>query len=166
MRQQRARRRDAGTTFIELLVSIVLLGTVVLAVLTALQVATTASVTSADHARAYALLHEASDAVFNAPRVSCAPPATEADIIDAYDDGFATLTRPEGWSTVTPTIEQVEFLNASEILGETVYTWSAVCQEDLTDSNGNPTPLKSQKVTIQVVSPDGSLTKILETVKR
>lgn len=159
------RERDRGLTFIEMLVAIVLLGTVVIAVVAALQVATTAAVTDANHSRAYILLHEASDAVFTAERASCAS-NTESQIIALYEAEFAGLTSPEGWSTVTPDITRIEFLNASEVDGRTVYAWGSTCQEGLTDSSGNPTPLKSQKVTIEVIAPDGSMAKSIETVKR
>ena len=157
--------RDTGLTFIEMLVAIVLLGTVVIAVIASLQVATTAAVTDSNHARAYVLLHEASDAVFTVERASCAS-NDESQMIALYEAAFVDLTRPEGWSAVSPNITRIEFLNASDVTGQTVYSWGSVCQEGLTDSDGNPTPLKSQKVTIQVSAPDGSMSKSIETVKR
>lgn len=158
--------RDRGMTFIELLVSIVLLGIVVIAVLVSLQVTTAASVTDAEHARAYILLHEASDAVFLLERESCLSTPDPDAIALEYEAAFVGLTPPEGWASVTPTITQIEFLNAAEVSGETVYSWGSTCQEGLVDSGGDPFPLKSQKVTISVTSPDGSFTKIIETVKR
>lgn len=168
-------RRDRGVTFIELLVSIVLLGTIVVALLVALQASTTASVTDAEHARAFIYLHEASDAVFLTPRMSCLD-GTEEQLIDYYDDAFAGLTAPEGWTSVTPVIAKIEFLNASDATGTTVYTWGPLCFEGPVDADGNgtidadedftETPLNSQKITITVTSPDSDLTKTLETVKR
>jgi hypothetical protein len=168
-------RRDGGTTFIEMLVAIVLLGTAVIAVLVALQATTTASVVDADHSRAYIYLHEASDAIFLTPRMSCLD-GTPADLMDHYDDGFALLTKPEGWESVMPVITKIEFLNASDVSGSTVYTWGPQCFEGPVDADGNgtidadedftETPLYSQKITISVTAPDGGLTKILETVKR
>ena len=166
---------DEGVTFIELLVSIVLLGTLVVAVLVALQASTTASTTDAKHARAFIYLHEASDAVFLTPRMSCVG-RTQAELIDYYDDAFVGLTTPQGWGSVTPVITKIEFLNASDASGTTVYTWGPLCFEGPVDADGNgtidadedftETPLNSQKITITVTSPDGVLTKTLETVKR
>lgn len=166
-------RRDRGVSFIELLVSIVLLGTIVVAVLVALQASTTASTTDAEHARAFIYLHEASDAVFLTPRMSCLA-GTEAQLIDYYDDAFAGLTAPQGWAAVTPVITKIEFLNASDTSGTTIYTWGPSCFEGLVDTDGDgsddqdftETPLNSQKITISVTSPDGDLTKTVETVKR
>lgn len=166
---------DRGVTFIELLVAVVLLGTAVVSVLVALQASTVASTTDAEHARAFVYLQEASDAVFLSPRMSCLD-GTDADLIDHYDDAFVGLTRPEGWGSVTPVITKIEFLNASDVTGATVYTWGPLCFEGQVDANGNgaidadedfsDTPLKSQKITISVTSPDGDFTKTLETVKR
>jgi type II secretory pathway pseudopilin PulG len=167
--------RDRGATFIEVLVSIVLLGTVVLALLTALQASTVASTTDAEHARAHALLQEASDAVFSSTRMTCVGNTVSA-LIDHYDNSFVGLTAPQGWESVTPVITKIEFLNASDSTGETVYSWGALCFEGPVDADGSGTvdddedftdlPLKSQKITIVVTSPKGSFTKLVETVKR
>lgn len=174
----RARRpvADRGATFVELLVAIVLLGTSVIATLVALQVTTTASVNDAKHARAFILLHEASDAVFTAPRLSCLPPNDEATIMAHYESYFSGLTKPDGWEFVNPDITKIEFLNASDTTGSTVYSWGPLCFEGPVDADGSgtidpdedftDTPLNSQKITIEVISPDGNLVKILETVKR
>jgi hypothetical protein len=173
-RGPRPPRRDTGSTFIELLVAVVLLGSVVLGVLVALQATTVASTRDAEHARAFVLLHEASDAVFTYPRLSCLA-GTESDLITHYSKSFDSgLTAPEGWGGVTPVIEKIEFLNASDSTGETVYSWGPLCFEGPVDLNGDGTvdedfsevPLTSQKITISVSSPDGSFTKLIETVKR
>lgn len=168
-------RRDRGATFIELLVAIVLLGTTVTAVLVALQASTVASTTDAEHARAFIYIHEASDAVFLVERMSCLG-VTEADLIAYYESAFVGLTTPEGWSGVSPEITKIEFLNASDTTGSTVYTWGPLCYEGPVDADGSgtidpdedfsDTPLYSQKITISITSPDGDLTKSLETVKR
>ena len=73
-------------------------------------------------------------------------------------------------------ITKIEFLNASDSTGETVYTWGPLCFEGPVDADGNGTvdpdedftalPLSSQKITIAVTSPDGAFTKHIETVKR
>lgn len=168
-------RSDLGSTFIELLVSIVLLGTVVVGVLVALQASIVASTTDADHARAYVLLHEASDAVFVSSRMSCVG-NTEAQLVAHYESAFSGLTSPQGWESVSPVVTNIEFLNAADSSGATVYSWGPLCFEGPVDADGNGTieadedftntPLRSQKITLQVTSPSGSFTKSLETVKR
>ena len=65
-----------------------LLGIGVIAILVGLQTATTASVTDASHARSFAVLHDASDAVYDAPRLSCE--VGETALIAAYSADLAT----------------------------------------------------------------------------
>jgi hypothetical protein len=69
-----ARRRDRGTTFVEILVSIVLLGTAVGGTLTALR--TTIASTERDDGvtKAGAWLHEAEEAIHRTPYLKCTDP--------------------------------------------------------------------------------------------
>ena len=188
-------RRDRGATFVELLVAIVLLGTTVVGVLVALQAATVASTTDAEHARAYAWLHDASDSVFETTRVACNRydgnnPALESSWDDqigdsddsaalgqntvwgSYNDAVTATPPPEGWSGGAIKISKIEFLKP--VGAETnTFEWGSTCFEGvIPDANGDgleddyrDTPLVSQKVTITVTAPDGSFTRTLETVK-
>lgn len=160
-------RRDRGATFVELLVSIVLLGTIVVAVLVSLQASTTASARDADHARATTFLHDASDAVYETTRLSCT--LGEAALISAYQLAIDTnVVPPTGWSGASAQVTRVEFLTSPDP-DSAAFTWSSAptdCREGVT-AVGDYTeyPLLSQKVTIVVTAPDGDFTKELETVK-
>jgi hypothetical protein len=187
-------RRDGGSTFIELLVALVLLGTTVIAVLVALQASTVASTVDADHARAYAWLHNASDSVFEANRVACNrydgtgdqldptnwpsqigdsnDTAADGTVWGVYNSAVAATPPPQGWSTAKIAITKIEFLKP--VGAETnTFEWGISCFEGvIADANGDglpddyrDTPLVSQKVTITVTAPDGAFTKTLETVK-
>ena len=66
-----ATSRDRGVTFVELLVSIVLLGTVGIAVLTTLRVTITGTQLQRDHSRALQWLESAAAVVQGTNRESC-----------------------------------------------------------------------------------------------
>lgn len=163
-RSQSVSHPDSGVTFIELLVAVVLLGTGVIAVVIGLQAATTASVIDAEHAQAFAVLHDASDVVFDAERLSCEN--GEAALVAAYGAGLASQVEyPDGWSVANVEIIKIEFLLAQEVDGRTTFTWSTSCSEGVQGSiDYTDVPLRSQKVTIRVTTPDG-IVKTLDTVK-
>jgi type II secretory pathway pseudopilin PulG len=95
-------RRDCGTTYIELLVSIVLLGTVGVAVLTALGAAATGARTHREVADAQLVLAQAGDQLTQVlPQaddsyVACAAPADYEPVVDAVDAGL-TVTSVQYW---------------------------------------------------------------------
>ena len=77
------RRRDRGTTFVEILVSIVLLGTAVGGTLTALRTTIVSSERDAGVTKASVWLRGAEDALHRAPYEQCSV-KTPAQIKDAY----------------------------------------------------------------------------------
>ncbi len=192
-------RRDRGSSFVELLVAIVLLGSAVVAVLVSLQATTIASITDADHARALAWLQAASDQVFEAERIPCAQydgtgdPAVWLNYTDRrglpsdapsanamtatawalYKNAVNGAQRPQGWASATIQVMKIEFLgkpNPDDAFFEwgTGYCFEGVQPDanlDGNDEDYRQSPLLSQKVTIQVTGPGGSLVKKIETVK-
>jgi hypothetical protein len=190
----RRNERDSGSTFVELLMAIVILGIGVVAVIVALQAATVASATDADHARAYAWLHNASDSVFEVPRVACNrydgtgdetllsnwinqvgdsnDTSVDGTVWGVYNDAVGTTPPPSGWEAATIAITKIEFLKPTGAETNT-FEWGTICFEGMIpdqNADGAPddyrdTPLASQKVTISVTGPLGSFTKTLETVK-
>jgi hypothetical protein len=192
-------RGEAGFSFIEILVSVVLLGTAVIAVLVALQASTTASSVDAQHARAYVWLHDASDSLYELPRQACnvytGDPANQAQYDDLsnwvprvgaagddsadgtvwghYSDAVELTPPPQGWAGGTISITEIEFLKPVDPESNT-FEWGPECYEglipDTADDDTAPddyrsSPLVSQKVTIEVRSPDGRVMRTLETVK-
>ena len=73
------KRRDHGSTMVEILVSIVLLGTASIAILIALRTSIHGSVVDKNLATAYEYVQSVSDQIYEAPRVPCyQTPATAA----------------------------------------------------------------------------------------
>ncbi len=107
--QGRRTRRDSGASFIEMLVSIVLIGTVGIAVLTALAAATRGAKTHHDLSEAQAWLASTGDAISDpdSPYVNCEL-TSAADIATAYE---LNIIAPITASTGAPTIDiiSVEF---------------------------------------------------------
>jgi Tfp pilus assembly protein PilV len=92
--------RDSGVTLIEILISIVLLGLVVGAMLTTLAVTVSASATERDHANAHAWLQTASDVLYGLERHDCGTiaAAQEGAVRAFYETEIkAVATNPEGW---------------------------------------------------------------------
>lgn len=167
----RSHRRDAGTTFVELLVAIVLIGTSVIATLAALQATTRATITDRDHAKSLEWLQAAADEVYNAPRVACyaqsSPGASANQAIADYETAVQSAQRPAGWDTATIDVVAVQFIGRAS--SSDPYSWSeGFCLESNPSTCPSGTycnsPQTAQKVTLRVVSPSG-LVKTLDTVK-
>ena len=99
-------RRDGGTTYIELLVSIVLLGTVGVAVLTALGAAATGARTHREVAGVQSVLAQAGDRLTQVlpaaddNYVACATPDDYAPVVESVDPGLS-VTSVEYWDRTT-----------------------------------------------------------------
>ena len=159
-RTQRQRRPagDRGSTFIELLVAIVLLGTVVVGTLAGLRAAITGSEIDRDHSRAFVWLQSATDAIATTPYLSCATNAPGV-ILGAYRAAVAAVPRPDGWDpTSGATIDVTSVTYLSRSAG--VDVWGSTC------ASGNAaSPVYPQLVAIRVTDPDGELIRTLEVIK-
>jgi hypothetical protein len=148
----RRRRRDRGQTFVEILVSIVLLGTVVGATLTALRTTIVSSRADEGQAKANAWLLAAEDAIYRTPYIPC-PSFTAAQVKSAYDiEVQATTTPPEGWAGGSVGVNVVFFWSKED--GQEV--WSDACG----------TEFSAQLVEIYVRSPSGDVGKTMQVIKR
>lgn len=94
------RRSDRGVSMIEVLISVVLMGTAGVAVLAALGVAATGAATNHRMAEARSWLVSASDAVTAADYVECAVAADYQDDVDAAlpDHDLVAVTHVEYWN--------------------------------------------------------------------
>jgi type II secretory pathway pseudopilin PulG len=157
------RATDRGVTLIEILVAIALMATVVVSVLVALQVATKASAVDRDQANLYAWLQAASDEVYNGKRTPCDDERGRGAVISDYDELVKLATQPDGWASTSATIEvtKVEFLGRET--ANDPFSWSEEFCFEGGDYSRNP--FYTQKVTIRAVAPNGTLSKVLETVK-
>lgn len=158
--------RDAGSTLIEQLISIVLVGTVAVAVLGTVRVTTLASGTDRDQANVYAWLQAGSDEIHNGPRMSCTH--GRSAVIAAYDALVKQATPPDGWSVsgASIAVTNVQFLGRTS--ESAPFSWSdGHCFESASCPAGPycESPLLTQKVTIRATPPKGGSDFVLETIK-
>lgn len=157
----RARARDVGVSLIEVLLAVVLMGTVVTGTLTALRSAVSASSVQRDHATAHAWLQSAADALYATDKVSCDPLAPDhgaSNTSAAYEALVRSVTNPERWEATQIRVADVAFWNAIPIgNGRTAYTFGALCHETL--------GLGLQLVEIEVRSPSGRILEQVQIVK-
>lgn len=159
--------RDRGLTLTEVLVAVVLLGTVVLSVIGAVQASVIGSYTERDHAKAYQWLQSAVGVLQSVDRVGC-----DLSVDDTYSTGEekvrlsyqtsirTTVINPPGWTdsqltVVTPiqVWDGTRYWNPADALTAT--------GKDCFDSDG----FELQLITIQVTSPDGRILETLQVVK-
>ena len=116
------RRRDRGTTFVEILVSIVLLGTVVGGTLTALRTTIISSEVDSNQAKANAwLLGSRRESTKH--RTNPCPSSDVAAVKSAYDSAVQTAPPPEGWAGGSIGVNIVYFWGKSD--GREI--WGDVC---------------------------------------
>ncbi len=135
--------RDTGATFIEILVSIVLLGTAGIAVLSALAASATGAAVQREVSTTQAALASAADAVTD---------------VDAADDNYVVCASPGSYAALvanaspraTVTVERVEFWNP------TTQAYQSSCVSADAD--------RLQRLTLS--ASDGDRTATLSVVKR
>lgn len=152
---------DLGASLIEVLIGIVLLGTVVTATLTGLATAITASALDRDHANAHAWLQTAADMLYARELDQCDPaadPATEiADTMAEYQSTIQQTDNPEGWSAANIQVTGVEWwsIDIDPSTGIGTESWGNVC--DSGDTN-------LQRVSIRVRAEDGRIVEEVEVI--
>lgn len=159
-------RRDRGVTFIEVLVAVVLLGTVGVGVLAALRVSVDATRLERDHARAYQWLQSANGVLQASPRVSCGYTlpddalyaSGEEKVRLQYEDAIrSSVVNPPGWGD-----SQITVLAPVKVWDGSRYWDPAAAPKPCYDSDG----YLLQLITLQVTSPDGDIIESIEVVKR
>ena len=146
-------RRDAGVTFVEILVTIVLLGTVVVGILAATQTSIIASRTAAEAAQVETALLSAVERVERATR-------DEGYTCDLSGPIYAATQLQLGVSAAeAPTYASISYEHL------TAAGWQpGACP---IDGGGLPQyqPNLVQRIRITMTSPDGGLSRTLEVVK-
>lgn len=162
-----ATSRDRGVTFVELLVSIVLLGTVGIAVLTTLRVTITGTQLQRDHSRALQWLESAAAVVQGTNRESCildpvldAGYASEEEKVRSkYEHAIRTqVDNPPGWDAdqlrIVPPVklwDGVQFLDPAES--------ERACSEHENENK------RLQLITIEVRDTAGQIVETIDIVK-
>jgi type II secretory pathway pseudopilin PulG len=155
------RATDVGTSLIEILISIVLLGTVVAATLTGLSAAITASAIDRDHANAHAWLQTAADMLYARELDQCDPaidPITEInDTIAEYQATVQQTDNPEGWGAANIQVIGVQWwsIDIDSATGLGTEAWGTTC--DSGDTN-------LQRISIRVTSEDGDIVEEVEVI--
>lgn len=134
--------RDAGVSFIETLVAIVLLGTVVVAILTAVRTSVGASSVAFESAQVETVLLNAVDRVERANQVLCD--------YEAYVDAAV----PEDWSAGSVSSSVQKLVGHT---GDPALDWSTCVTANGADD--------VVRVTITATSPDHGITRTITVVK-
>lgn len=155
-------RRDSGTTLVEILVSVVLIGTVVVAMLGALRVSILGGTIHRDHANAHAWLQSASDVLYASEKEDCDTSLSDGGrsaIIDKYQPIVDAVANPEGWTNSQIQVVGLDFWNATDTDRDGIveYRFGPVCQDSIN--------LALQRVTLEVRSPSGRIIEQVELVK-
>ncbi len=156
------RQSDSGTTLIEILVSIVLIGTAVVATLGALRISIIGGTIHRDHANAHAWLQSASDVLYASEKEDCNTSLSDggkSTIIAMYQPVVDVVANPQGWTNSQIKVVDLQFWNATDTDGDGIveYRFGDVCQDSIN--------LSLQRVTLEVRSPDGRIIEQVELVK-
>jgi hypothetical protein len=154
----RLSNRDAGTTFVELLVAIVLLGLVVVGVLAAVRTTVIGSATERDHSKAQQWLQSAVGVIEAQTFASCDPLAingatVEATYQAAVDDPLTGAKQPYGFTGASMDVQTPEVWDGDSFVG---FDTQSVCYDGVR--------LRQQRVRIVVSHPDG-ITEDVEMIK-
>lgn len=145
--------RDAGMSLVEVMVAIVLTGTLAVAGMVTLRASIVASGADRDHANAHAWLQTATDVLYGAERVDCGTQAntTAAAVADAYELIARGTPNPQGWPAASiSVVRPVKFWDGTS-------TYQGTCFDD--------SGINLQLIQLQVRAPDGRIVESVEIVK-
>ncbi len=153
---------DQGISLIEILVAIVLIGTVVVATLGALRISILGGTVHRDHANAHAWLQSASDVLYAREKVDCSttdPDGGKVAILAQYQPTVDIVPNPETWTNSQIRLIDVQFWNATDTDSDGIveYRFGTVCQDTIN--------LSLQRITLEVRSPNGRIIEQVELIK-
>jgi hypothetical protein len=158
------RHRDRGVSLVEILVSIVLLGTAVISTLTAVRASVIGTRIERDHSKAQQWLQSAAGIIEDVDFGDCASVSISGDQIrDAYQAAidYDDVTNPDGAKTPYG-------FDDGQIIVDVPDVWNGIAWVAFADQSQclDDKLLRQQRVTIKVISPDGTITETVEVVKR
>lgn len=152
-------RRDQGVSFIEVLVAVVLLGTIVVVTLVAVRTTIIATRLERDHSKAQQWLQSAVQVVEDESFGDCRVgdiPQSQTDTIALYQGRInASAQPPYGWSgSQLRIVPPLDVWNGSTWVQ---YTTATDCYDDY--------GLKLQRITVEARSPAGEILETVQVVK-
>lgn len=155
-----APRSDVGATFVEILISLVLLGTVLIATLTAMRTTIIATSIERDHSKAQQWLQSAIGIIEDVDFGDCSDvalsgPQIEAAYQDAIDDPVTGAQQPYNFVGATIDVFEPDVWDGSQWVA---FGDQSQCLDDEL--------LRQQRVTVEVRSPDGNIIESVQLVKR
>ncbi len=160
---------DRGSSLIEILISVVLLGTVVIATLGATVASVIGTGVGRDHAKAYQWLQSAGGVLQAADRIGCdhdpANEPTDAAFTDGEEKvrvGYENSIRDVVVSPIEWQDSQITVLYPVKVWDGNKYWEPATAPKPCFDADG----YLLQLITLQVTSPDGDIIETIQVVKR
>ena len=144
--------RDRGQSLVEVLIAIVLTGTLAVAGMITLRASIVGSTLDRDHANAHAWLQTATDVLYGAPREDCGTEAIPepTKVANAYDAVIKATPNPRNWSpSLIQVVRPVKFWDGELLFGDVCYGAG----------------INLQLITIQVSAPDGRIVESVQIVK-
>jgi hypothetical protein len=154
-------RRDAGVTFVEILLAIVLLGGVVAGTMVTLRATILGGTIQRDHANAHGWLQSASDVLYAHPKLACDPSSSDLGhqaIVDDYEAVIDAVANPQGWKDwQIRIVPPIQFWNSGQTDADpdVEFFFGSDCDPSLT----------LQLIEIEVRSTNGKIIETVEIVK-
>lgn len=156
--------RDRGVTFVEILITIVLMGTVVLGILAAVRTTVIASARSREAAQIETTLVNAADRINRAP-VSCDYTVHVAKAVEAQGwDGAAVRVLHEYFAPNSPAAKPDGFVENPAATPNPGCPLGSASVPQFVDP-AQPSLQFVQRVTARITSPSGQLTRDIQVVK-
>lgn len=160
MRPEKSRsvRRDAGYSLIEVLVGVVLTGTIVLAIVGAMFAVVRVSSQNDDATKVQAVLGRAADELNGVAYLAC-PEASLPSVYEVVSDRAAASV---GWEPTTVKIIAFRYWNPDTELWDTT---NSIQGTDCNPAVGYTSSKNLQKMTIEVTSSTGNVVRSIDVVK-
>jgi hypothetical protein len=153
-------------------VVITLMGISVVAVLAGMRATISATVIDRNNAVAFEWLQAASDEIYQAGRVSCAPDPSDPSkafgrdvAILEYDKAAQLAAVPPVWSGKTAKIEVINVEYLGRLTIDANFEWGKSFCFEGAGTEYEDSPLYTQRVTIRATAPGGAMVQTLEMVK-
>lgn len=147
---------DRGYTLIEMLIAIVLMGSIVLAIMGGMWAVVRASAQNDERAKVAAVLGAAGDGISNYRYIAC------PEVNEGYEEFAQKAAASVGWPLSSVSIVDYQYWNPD------TESWddnNSIQGSDCNPNVGLTTSKTLQKLTIQATSPGGNYTATIDIVK-